>query len=321
MAALLGNQIASVYYGASPHHSYYNGCSAGGRQGISVASRHPDAFDGVLIGSPALDWNRLLGAVGVWASFVADNTSRAIPLPQWSTIVTPEVLRQCDWLDGRLDGIIADPSICSWNPETLLCTGPGGDDVTSCLSQDQVDGLKKFYRPILGNNGDVVAPAFDPGAEADLSLQFPMNGIMSIITAVRGGHPVELHRANLTHFLFFFLLHGRRSGTTMRYTVNPRDRLIRSPSLILNTRTPSTQPEYLLGQTLSTDWVNSGTKAGRSSHFMAPAIRWGPPFPMKSVLEKSANRDRLPCLAGDTHWVLQGFPRAFVLQDSIFRLG
>lgn len=204
VAALLGNQIASVYYGASPHHSYYNGCSAGGRQGISVASRHPDAFDGVLIGSPALDWNRLLGAVGVWASFVADNTSRAIPLPQWSTIVTPEVLRQCDWLDGRLDGIIADPSICSWNPETLLCTGPGGDDVTSCLSQDQVDGLKKFYRPILGNNGDVVAPAFDPGAEADLSLQFPMNGIMSIITAVRGGHPVELHRANLTHFLFFF---------------------------------------------------------------------------------------------------------------------
>jgi feruloyl esterase len=176
-----------MYYSASPHHSYYNGCSAGGRQGISVASRYPDTFDGVLIGSPALDWNRYLGANEVWASFVAANTSSAIPLPQWSTIVTPEILRQCDSLDGKVDGIIADPSLCSWDPESLLCGRPG-DNVTGCLTQDQVDGLKKFYQPILGINGDVVAPAFDPGAEGDLSFQWPMNGIASILTAVGRSH-------------------------------------------------------------------------------------------------------------------------------------
>ena len=186
VAALLGYQIASVYYGASPHHSYYNGCSAGGRQGISVASRYPDLFDGILVGSPALDWNRFLGATEVWASFVATNTSRAIPLPQWSAIVTPEILRQCDLLDGRMDGIIADPSLCSWNPETLLCRPE--DNVADCLSRDQVDGLKKFYRPILGTNGGAVAPAFDAGAEGDLSLPFPMNGIIPTIAAVRRFH-------------------------------------------------------------------------------------------------------------------------------------
>lgn len=182
MAALLGNKIASMYYGASPHHSYYNGCSAGGRQGISVASRYPDLFDGILIGAPALDWNRFLGATQVWASFVAANTSSAIPLPQWSAIVTPEILRQCDQLDGRMDGIITDPSLCSWNPESLLC-GPG-DNVTGCLLQDQVNGLKKFYQPILGTNGDFLLPAFDPGAEGDLSIRDPMNGMVSIFSTV-----------------------------------------------------------------------------------------------------------------------------------------
>lgn len=182
-AALLGNKIAPVYYGAYPHHSYYNGCSAGGRQGISVASRYPDLFDGVLVGSPALDWNRYLGATEVWASFVAANTSSAVPLPQWSAIVTPEILSQCDWLDGKMDGIIADPSLCLWNPETLLC-GPGDNVTASCLTQDQVHGLKKFYQPILGTKGDFVAPAFDPGAEGDFSLQFPMNGLISMVSAV-----------------------------------------------------------------------------------------------------------------------------------------
>jgi len=50
---------------------------------------------------------------------------------------------------------------------------------------DQVNGLKKFYRPIRGTKGDIVAPAFDPGAEGDIALQFPMNGVTSALTVVR----------------------------------------------------------------------------------------------------------------------------------------
>jgi len=40
VAVGIGGQIASAYYGVLPHHSYYNGCSTGGRQGISAASRY-----------------------------------------------------------------------------------------------------------------------------------------------------------------------------------------------------------------------------------------------------------------------------------------
>lgn len=183
VAAVLGKKIASVYYGAEPRHSYYNGCSAGGRQGLSVASRYPDLFDGIIAGSPAVDWNRFLGTAAILASYVPANTSSGIPLPLWGSVVAPEVLRQCDGIDGKVDGIITDPSLCSWNPDTLLC-GPG-DNTTTCLTQHQIDGLKKIYQPILGTKGDVIFSAFDPGAEADTSRGFPQNGIVSPITVVR----------------------------------------------------------------------------------------------------------------------------------------
>jgi hypothetical protein len=34
-------------------------------------------------------------------------------------IITLEILKQYDWLDGKMDAIIADQALCSWDPETL----------------------------------------------------------------------------------------------------------------------------------------------------------------------------------------------------------
>ena len=182
MSVGIGKQIASSYYGTAPHHSYYNGCSAGGREGIAVASKYPEDFDGIFAGSPAVDWNNFVGADGIWATYIAANTSSAILPSVWSTIITQEILRQCDGLDGKMDGIIVDPNLCQWNPDTLLC-GPE-DDATTCLNQDQVDGLKKFYRPIFGTDGEVLYSAYDPGAEADTTQPFPENGVIAIPTVV-----------------------------------------------------------------------------------------------------------------------------------------
>lgn len=192
VAAVLGKQIASTYYGTDPHHSYYNGCSTGGRQGISVASRYPDLFDGVVAGSPALDFNRFVGVPAVWASYVTINTSSAIPLDQWSSLIGQEVLNQCDGIDGKVDGIINDPSLCSWNPDTLLCAD--GADTSTCLTQPQLDGLKKFYEPIVGINGDLIFPGLDPGAEADTSFGVPQDGIVSPLATVRRPSLDQSHR-------------------------------------------------------------------------------------------------------------------------------
>ena len=185
VAAQVGKKVTSAYYGTDPHHSYYNGCSAGGRQGISVAYRHPEDFDGVIAGAPGVDWNGVVGAPAVWASHVAFKTPSYIPASVWNETVSPEILKQCDGLDGRVDEIIADPDACHWDPTTLLCTDRDANTPSKCLIQPQVDGLKEFYKPTLNSDKAVIFPRFDPGAEADMFYSFGMNGTLPELTEVR----------------------------------------------------------------------------------------------------------------------------------------
>ena len=49
-------QIIATHYGRRPTFSYFNGCSAGGRQAMKAAQRFPEDFDGIIAGAPGLDW-------------------------------------------------------------------------------------------------------------------------------------------------------------------------------------------------------------------------------------------------------------------------
>jgi len=200
VAAQVGKDITSIYYRSDPHHSYYNGCSAGGRQGVSTAYHYPDDFDGVIAGAPGIDWNDLLGSSAIWASHVALNTPSYIPKNVWQTVVTPEILKQCDALDGRVDGMIANPDVCQFDPTTLLCTEKHAQDPSKCLIQAQVNGLKEYYKPIYGSHGDLLYSRFDPGAEGDWSYGFGMSGDMAPLTQVGDNKP---HRKSKHSFLVF----------------------------------------------------------------------------------------------------------------------
>jgi len=46
----------SGYYGRSPAHSYFTGCSTGGREGLIEAQRFPTDYDGIVAGAPANYW-------------------------------------------------------------------------------------------------------------------------------------------------------------------------------------------------------------------------------------------------------------------------
>jgi hypothetical protein len=51
--ALASKALIGAYYGRSPVHSYFTGCSTGGREGLIEAQRFPTDYDGIVAGAPA----------------------------------------------------------------------------------------------------------------------------------------------------------------------------------------------------------------------------------------------------------------------------
>ena len=45
-------QLVRAYYGQAQSHTYFDGCSTGGRQGLTEAQRFPAYFDGIIAGAP-----------------------------------------------------------------------------------------------------------------------------------------------------------------------------------------------------------------------------------------------------------------------------
>ncbi|PVI01103.1 tannase and feruloyl esterase [Periconia macrospinosa] len=146
--------------------SYFLGCSLGGRQGIDAADRYPSDFDGIVAGSPATDFNNLYA----WrASFytTTGNASSAdfIDAEKWK-VIHAEVLRQCDGIDGVEDGILEDPSLCSFEPEKLLCSeGERRTNTATCLTRNQIAIVRKIYSPFYSSTGNLIYPAMQPGNE------------------------------------------------------------------------------------------------------------------------------------------------------------
>ncbi|KAH0584774.1 putative feruloyl esterase B-2 [Termitomyces sp. J132] len=173
---VIGKQIVEAYYGSPHQKSYFLGCSTGGRQGTQAALKYPEDFDGIVAGAVPADWNHLVGLGTMLARYVGAPYASASPSfissALWDVVAT-EVLKQCDELDGVKDEIITEPDACNFRPEALLCNG---DNTTACLSNVQVETLRKIYQPLYGIEGQLLFPRPDPGFEASPDSQSILNG-------------------------------------------------------------------------------------------------------------------------------------------------
>lgn len=184
-AAVTGKEVVKAYYETPPAKSYYLGCSTGGRIAVRFALDYPDLFDGIVGGAPAVDWHHFFGWSGMLTTYVGEPLLNAsdkyIPLNLWA-VITKEILNQCDALDGLVDGLIADPDDCDFRPETLLCAADGSN-AGECLTEVQVGVLHQVYSPLYGPQGELMWPRFDPGAEADMEVGYPMTGLFPPVAA------------------------------------------------------------------------------------------------------------------------------------------
>ncbi len=155
--------VVAAHYDAPPARSYFNSCSTGGRQALIEAQRYPDDFDGIAAGDPSWDQMRLYAA-RVWLSTYVNRTPAAVIPPGQYSMMHNAVLNRCDALDGVKDGIIEDPSKCSFDFATLTCSG---EDRADCLTKDQVETANAMIRPIRDpKSGAVLHPGrYYPGSE------------------------------------------------------------------------------------------------------------------------------------------------------------
>lgn len=115
---VLGKAVVASFYGTPAKHSYWNGCSTGGRQGLTEAQLYPSDYDGILAGAPAINWNSFTPAQQ-WPNVVMNNENHA-PLQCEFDAINAAVIAACDSLDGLVDGIIAAPGLCHFDPHSLV---------------------------------------------------------------------------------------------------------------------------------------------------------------------------------------------------------
>ena len=154
--------IVDRYYARAPQRSYWNGCSTGGRQGLAEAQRYPDDYDGIIAGASANPRTYLNSWQLSIAQAMLKDPAGFIPPAKYPAI-HQAVVAACDAIDGVKDGLIADPTRCTFDPKTIECRA---DEGPSCLTAAQVVAARAVMSPLKNpRTGAEIFPGLEPGTE------------------------------------------------------------------------------------------------------------------------------------------------------------
>lgn len=142
LMAVIGKQLTQAFYGPQPLlYSYWNGCSTGGRQGLAMAQRYPEDYNGILAGAPAIHFDRFQAA-HIWPTMVQklDNGEAVSPAKQ--NLATNAAVAYCDGLDGVVDGVLRDPRACRYDARNLIRKSCQDD---TCLTASEASAINKIW--------------------------------------------------------------------------------------------------------------------------------------------------------------------------------
>lgn len=145
--------LIEAAFGAASVYNYYVGGSQGGREGLTVAQRYPQDYDGVLSTVPIVGFSTLM--LGPSRIRIQEK-----PLANWvpsarGPALLAEFMQACDGLDGGVDGVINNYVDCralfnvndgkgSDDPwSALRCAGTEAGD--ACLTNAQIGTLNLIF--------------------------------------------------------------------------------------------------------------------------------------------------------------------------------
>ena len=130
-------------YGRAPYKLYFVGSSEGGREGLTMAQRYPNDFDGIFSRVPVINWTGLMHV----SNRAGLTTMGDAWMPRAKVeLVHNAVLAACDELDGIKDRLVANPVACkaAFDVSKLQCAGP---DNATCLTAPQVKAVQSYHSP------------------------------------------------------------------------------------------------------------------------------------------------------------------------------
>jgi hypothetical protein len=148
VVALATQKITKTYYDSATLYRYHSGCSGGGRMGMQSIERHPEDYDGVLIGAAA-------GTSASMIKFIdaAQEMTRepgAWVSPAKLAMAEKHVTAACDATDGAIDGIVNDHRLCKFDVATLQCKS---GDAADCLTAPEIKSIKAIVAGPIGPDG------------------------------------------------------------------------------------------------------------------------------------------------------------------------
>ncbi|OGM40206.1 tannase subunit [Aspergillus bombycis] len=163
----IGKYITKGFYGNSKLYTYYEGCSDGGREGMSQVQRWGEEYDGVITGAPAFRFAQQQ-VHHVFSSEV-EQTLDYYPPPCELKKIVNATIAACDPLDGRTDGVVSRTDLCKLHfnltsiigepyhcdAETSTSLGFGFSNGKRSNVKRQAQGSTTSYQP--AQNGTVTA--------------------------------------------------------------------------------------------------------------------------------------------------------------------
>jgi hypothetical protein len=174
--------LTQVYYGQKASRNYWDGCSTGGREGLSMALNFADDFDGFLTGAPA-NYHTRLQVATVWPFWVQKELTGTATLTQAKmNAANASAVAACDGQDGVVDGVLGDPRACTFDAKKNVCGMPGAPTGTDpagnpvCLTPQEADAVNRIWDGPRNDLGLRIWFPFGRGANAGVTNAPPFGG-------------------------------------------------------------------------------------------------------------------------------------------------
>ncbi|KAF2713839.1 tannase and feruloyl esterase [Pleomassaria siparia CBS 279.74] len=203
----IGKSITEQYFKEKPHHSYWNGCSQGGRQGYMMAQKYPGLLDGILAAAPGIGLQGLAMA-DFWPQLLMIESQTFMSNCEFDWF-GQKAIDKCDMIDGVSDGVITDPTLCDFDPNTLVGQKFQCDEKDVEVTQIMADIVRKIQEGPKTPSGTPIWPGLPYGTS--------MRGVADIAISPEGVRSPKPFGYSLAHIQKLLLRNPTFNISTLTY--------------------------------------------------------------------------------------------------------